>query len=302
MKGSVVVEVPASVANLGPGFDCLALAVELRNRVELRPAETTSQVEIEGEGTGELPGDQSNLILRAARHLFHHLGRKPFPLHVRAANAIPLASGLGSSAAAILAGLAGAAALLEVQMPAPRLLGLAMELEGHGDNLAAAWYGGVTIALPQRKQLVVQRIPPPRWKAIIVLPQLERSTAAMRRALPEQVPLQDAAFNLARLATLITALQRGEMELLAQAMQDRLHQPYRLPLLPGAQQAMQAARQAGALGVALAGAGPSVVAFAPRSPRAVGRAMVEAFRQSGMPARALLLDLADQGIRVQRCR
>jgi|Deesub1362A_J573_1020465.scaffolds.fasta_scaffold02916_2 homoserine kinase len=300
MKGRVVVEVPASVANLGPGFDCLGLALELRNRVELKPAPQVEEVHIHGEGEGELPTDASNLILRAAHHLFEHVGGRRRPMQVRAHNAIPTSSGLGSSAAAILAGVAGAAALLEIDLPDRVLLGLAMELEGHGDNLAAAWHGGLTVALPQADGLTALRISPPPWKVLIILPGLRRSTAAMRRALPAQVPLPDAAFNLARLAALVIAFQRGRMELLSQAMEDRLHQPYRLPLLPGAQEAMEAGRRAGALGVALAGAGPGLLAIAPHGHQAIERAMVQAFRHHDVPVRTLLLDLAAEGIRIQR--
>lgn len=289
------VRVPATIANLGPGFDSLALAVELYNQLSVEPRGAGLQIRFEGEGQEVLPTDQRNLIVQAMQRLAESRGKQLPGFELIGRNHIPLGSGLGSSAAAIVAGLLAADALLATGLSHSQLLKLAAQLEGHPDNVAAALLGGLVIVGPGQQPPLYHRLEPAIDELVVVVPAIELPTRAMREALPDRVPLQDAAFNLGRAALTVEALRGGDLTLLAEAMHDRLHQPYRQSHIPGFAQVSEAARQAGAAAVALAGAGPAMVAFAERNLAAVGRAMVEAFQAAGIPARELVLKVDRQG-------
>ncbi len=295
---TVRVTAAASTANLGPGFDSLGLALGLRNRIELSPADRVA-VEVQGEGADRLPRGGGNLVLRAANMLYQALGEKPPPLSLRAENAVPLGSGLGSSAAAVVSGLVAANVLSGGRLERGDLLRLAEEIEGHADNAAAALYGGLVIVAPGSQGPLARTVAIPPMQVAVTLPEMELATHAMRRALPELVPLADAAFNVGRAALVVEALRTGDYELLARAMEDRLHQPYRVPFLPGYGEVEAAARRAGAAAVALSGAGPAVVAFAPVGHEAIARAMAEAFRAAGVEARQFVLPVDVEGTRVE---
>ena len=293
------VKVPATTANLGPGFDALGLALDLWNEAEFTPGEKDWTVEVTGEGAGILPTDSTNLIARAARLLFERAG-KPAPagLRIRCTNRIPLGSGLGSSAAAAVAGLVGANALLDEPLDVIEILRLAAELEGHPDNAAPAILGGLVVAATQGKDVIARKIEIPVLSVIVVVPEFNLPTHAAREALPRQVALADAVFNLGRTALVVEALRSGDLALLGQAMQDRLHQPYRLKLIPGAEAALAAARQAGAAAAALSGAGPGVVAFGRGALEPISQAMRAAFGAAGLSARAWSLSVSSQGAQV----
>jgi homoserine kinase len=273
------VSVPATTANLGPAFDCLGLALTLRNRVEITPARET-RVVVEGEGAGLLPENEDNLVLLAMQHLARYAGQPLPPVHVLQQNAIPVGSGLGSSAAAVTAGLLAAGALLDTELPAPLLLALATELEGHADNVAAALYGGLVLVAGEE----VLPLPVAPLRAVVVLPAVTLSTQAARAALPESVPRADAVFNLGQMGLLLQALAQGDHDLLARAMADRLHQPYRVPLIPGMAAALEAAHAAGAA-ACLSGAGPSLIAFASTGHRELAEKMRAAFAAAGVASR-----------------
>jgi len=288
MSHSYSLRVPASTANLGPGFDCLGLALKLYNYVRVRPAERTS-VLLSGHGGQELPRDESNLMLRSAAELARRAGRQLPPLAWEAHHDLPLARGLGSSSAAIVAGVLVADAVLGLGLPRRELVRVAAEIEGHPDNVAPALLGGLTICLPGSEPLQVGRIEPhPDLRVVLLLPHFQISTAEVRQVLPQSVPYADAVFNLSRAAAVVAALREGQWELLGQAMEDRLHQPYRLPLMPGVAEVMQVAREAGAHGVALSGSGPTVAAFCTDRASAVARTMLEAAGRLQMPASALV--------------
>lgn len=288
------VRVPATVANLGPGFDTLGLALDVFNEVELGVVDETDevpgagrpQVVVEGEGASELPRDETNRVVQAATLLWRRVrGRVP-RFQARCLNRIPLRSGMGSSAAAAVGGLVAAHRLLGKPLGLQELLELAWELEGHGDNAAPALAGGLTVVLPQGRQVL--RLDPPALDVAVALPHRRWSTQAARGVLPEQVPRRDAAFNVAGAAAVVASLASGKLDFLRDAMADRLHQPYRLPHIPGAQAALEAGLAAGAYGVALAGAGPAVMAFTPPGQaEAVAQAMARAFEAEGEGARAL---------------
>ncbi|MBI4260789.1 MAG: homoserine kinase [Actinobacteria bacterium] len=252
---------PATVANLGPGFDALGLALDLANEVEL---DTDGEgVRVEGEGAGEVPTDDSNLVHRALVALSTHAGRPLPPFGLRCRNRIPLERGLGSSASAVAAGLALAAALLEMEVPVGVLLGLAEDLEGHVDNAAACLLGGLTIAHREPEGWRAARlVPHPDLRPVVLVPGGRLTTARARRALPETVPFGDAAFTAGRAALLVHALTE-DPALLPAAMQDRLHEPTRLELSPETAEAARALRARG-VAVCVAGSGPSLVAFEQR--------------------------------------
>jgi homoserine kinase len=332
----VRVRVPATSANLGPGFDCLGIALDLWNAATFIPEEQPGvRLEIQGEGEQILPRDEKNQIALAFLRLCQATGKAPPPgLTIRCENSIPLSSGLGSSSAAIMTGLLGANLLTGEPLSTCELLDLANAIEGHPDNVAPALLGGLVIAIqkpvenqgltreevfpedldlpgqstagrqsrrrtipPITHTVVARKIPTPPLTAAIAVPALHLPTREARRALPTFVPMQDAVFNVGRTALVVEALRSGDLELLRDAMEDRLHQPYRNRLMPGAENAIAAARIAGAA-AAISGAGPSVIAFAhPSTASQVASLMVEAFRGSGIDAREMVVSISAEGSR-----
>ena len=296
------VRVPATTSNLGPGFDALGLALRLYNTLEVDAA-PTPRIEIEGEGAMSLPRDTSHLAYRAALAVLEavrgrHSGMSPRALHLRQHNRIPLARGLGSSAAAIVAGAAGANALLGGPLDRAALIDLAARMEGHPDNVAPAVLGGlVACVAAEAGRIRTIRLIPKRLRVVIAIPEFAVSTAEARRLLPETVPFGDAVFNVTRTALLVAALVEGRMDLLDEATRDRLHQPYRARLVPGLESVFAAARLAGAHGVALSGSGPTVVAFG--EARGLGDAMRKAFEAAGASCRAIEADIDTDGTVVE---
>lgn len=294
----VSVTVPASTANLGPGFDCLALALGLRNTVEFYAIKQGLEIDVEGEGEERMALDTTNLIYRAAEAVFEKVGRRPEGLRIHAVNSIPVGSGMGSSSAAIVGGLAAANALVDGRLSRDALLRLAHALEGHPDNVAAAIFGGLTLVSASGDELLVKALPVSPLRVVIALPDLKLSTAQARAALPEQVPLKDAVFNIGRAVFTVQALVEGNYELLRWAMADRLHQPYRKRLIPGYDAVVTEARKAGAAAVALSGAGPSLVAFAPDRHWEIANHMQAAFEANGLDCRPFVLPVDRQGVQV----
>lgn len=300
----VKVVVPASTANLGPGFDCLGLALALYNTVELAviPLGEGLDVDVHGEGQEVLPRDGSNLIMIAVNQIADAMGYGPVALYVRATNGIPLNSGLGSSAAATVGGLVAANALFEAQISREALLHRAYKIEGHPDNAAPAIFGGLTVTGAEGETVRLLELPLPPMQVVVVLPEVQLSTAAARAALPARVPLQDAVFNIGQAIFVAQALQQGDYDMLRWAMRDRLHQPYRKGLIPGYDAAVSAAREQGAAAVVLSGAGPSLAAFAPDHHQAIAAAMQAAFAGAGVAARAFVLPVDQQGVQVSVLR
>ncbi len=240
---SVSVRVPASSANLGPGFDTFAAALSLELELRVSAADRfalTSNL--------PLPADRTNLIVAAFERLHPADG-----LHFEISSQIPLSGGLGSSAAAIVAGLLAATKIASVDVD---LLALASELEGHPDNVAAALLGGVVVCADGRAERLD---PPPGLAAVLVVPEAGVVTATARAALPASVPLADAVYNTAHGALLLLGLVRGDLELVARGLRDRLHQPYRASLYPRSAELAARAIELGALGATISGAGPSIL-------------------------------------------
>jgi homoserine kinase len=266
--------------------------------VELWETKQGLEIDVEGEGEGHLPLDATNLVVRAAEKVFQKTGRRPPGLRVHAVNGIPLGSGMGSSAAAAVGGLAAANALVDGGLTRDDLLRLAYEMEGHPDNAAAALFGGLTLVSATGDELLVRSLAVPPLKVAIALPQVRLSTAEARAALPEQVPLKDAVFNVGRALFTVQALTTGDAALLRWAIADRLHQPYRKRLIPGYDAVVAEARKAGAGAVALSGAGPSLVAFASDKHAEIAGTMKAAFEANGVACRTFVLPVDQQGVQV----
>ncbi len=288
----VRVSVPASVANLGAGFDCLAAAVGVRAEIAL----ARSAAPIVAVSGAQVPQDPSNLVYRSAAAVAEVAGYAG-AFELRAYFPIPLRSGLGSSAAAIVSGVVAAARLLDAPLDTNGLLNLAVTLEGHPDNVAAALLGGVVVVARNGTGLRWSRVTPSLPLAVVLaIPDLEVETAAARQVLPEVVSLPDAVFNLGQVALLVTALSQGRADLLRDALCDRLHQPYRASLVPGFEAVVEAARAGGAYGAVLSGSGPTVAALSPPEATAVvGAAMCDAFAASGVESRVVVTEVDPSG-------
>ena len=295
MAKRAAVRVPASSANLGPGFDVLALALDLHLTVEARESAKTT-ITWEGEGAKEVPLNRKNLIVRAAEDPFAGWSRPLTGLELRVRNEIPIGRGLGSSAAAIVAGIMLGAKLRGLRMPVQRILELAVPLEGHGDNLAAALYGGFCIAVIENGGVRAHRLDwPSRWRAVVFVPNGLSPTHEARRLVPRRPAREDAVFNLGRVAEWVLACSQKDRSLVASAMDDRLHQPGRARAYPYLDDTIAAAEQAGALGAALSGAGGSVIAIADRNLAAIASAMTKAAGSHGSKGKPLTLRSAAAG-------
>ena len=260
---SVTVRVPATSANLGPGFDTLGLALALYDELHVTATPSGVTVDVHGVGAGEVPTDETNLVVRSIRHAFDHYGIAMPGVALEAHNVIPHGRGLGSSGAAIVSGIMAAKGLLEgvVDIDAEAVLTLATELEGHPDNVAPAIFGGLTIAWttpdgPKAKKLIVHRGVSP----VVCVPAATMSTALARSLQPESVPHADAVFNVSRSALLIASLIQSP-ELLLEATEDRLHQDYRASAMPETNALIQILRANG-LAAVVSGAGPSILVLA----------------------------------------
>jgi len=315
----VVVSVPATCANLGPGFDCLALALHLRNHFEVTLGSETPVVPVGAGGydpaarpaikiagapadVAHLAAREDNLFLRAFRALCTHCGVAAPSLAASIWVHLPPKRGLGSSATAVVGGLLAANALLGEPVRLEELLDLAVACEpgNHADNVAAALLGGlvVTGARDDYGRLVSLPLPvPPQLRAVLFIPDMSVETVHGRSLLPAMYPRGDVTFNLSRVALLLAALQTGRFDVLATAMDDRIHQPYREPLFPALGPLIAAGRAAGAHGVCLSGSGSSVLALVTRDAEAVRAAMADAARACGVAGRSLVVEISREGAR-----
>jgi homoserine kinase len=291
----VSVSVPASVANLGPGFDCLALALDLHNTIEVDVRGDNFDILIEGEGADQLPRDHRNLCLRAVSRRFELAGKSIPNMIMRLHNRIPLSSGLGSSSAAIIGGILVANALLGDVMEPIRILELASEFEDHLDNATACLLGGFIAVVREGDEVMTQQFPIPDLTLVIILPEIDISTIQMRQILPKKIAFEDAVHNLGYLVLTLDAIRSGNIEGLSKVMKDKLHQPYRTPLIPGYHDAEMAAFASGAAAVCLSGAGPAMVAFTKDNHNAIAQAMCDAYRNVGVEAKQFILPVSHSG-------
>ncbi len=296
----VKIRVPGSTSNLGPGFDCLGLALGLYNELTLEehaePGQTV--VEISGEGESDLPRGAENMLVKAANAVI--AGRARGRLVFKAVNRIPIARGLGSSAAAIVAGLLAANELFDNALGVRELFQYAATLEGHPDNAAPALLGGLTLCFRKLKSVEAVALKAHNdLCAAVCIPEFELATSKARAVLPATVLREAAVDNIARAALLTPALERGLWPLLEEATKDNLHQPYRAPLVPGLEAVLRAARAAGPCGAALSGSGPTTVALGRKGPaaRRIAAAMQAEFLKHGIKSRAMVLAIDRQGAR-----
>lgn len=284
----VSVRVPATTANLGPGFDCLGLALDIYNGVSLEESEASSII-VSGEGSKTLSRTANNLVFKAVSLVYQEAGKALPRLRLSCQNNIPLKRGLGSSAAAVVGGLVAANLLCGKPLSQSQILKLAWRLEGHPDNVAPALLGGCRVTVLDRDEVISISIPvPPELEAVLFIPDFEMSTREARAVLPSEISRADAIFNIGRAALLVAALTTGQLDCLKLATQDRLHQPARQTLFPTMGMLFEAALGAGALGVFLSGAGSTILALTVNKASTIAQAMVEAAAVQNISGRAMI--------------
>ena len=298
------ISIPASTSNLGASFDACGLALSLYLRVTVEQGVDGFEVVPSGEGADRLPRDESNLIPRVARYVAGQRGRKLEGARLLVQNEIPLTRGLGSSSSAIIAGISVYEALSGERLTDEETLGYALHFEDHGDNLAPSLLGGLVVACvvesdQGRSLKTIKRAWPARVKVVLAIPDYEMDTREMREALPSTVSLSDAVFNVQRAALLQAAISEERFELFSEALRDRLHQAHRLPHGPGLSEVLrmndEADRYPGLLGVAMSGAGSTMIAFATQNLGEIGRAMTDRFGASGVRARTIEVEVDNRG-------
>ncbi len=296
----VRVRVPATTANLGCGFDILGLALQLYNTFTLSVTSDPGWRVTLPPGVS-MPTNEDNLFYQAAGRLFERVGYTPTALHLSLDIDIPLARGLGSSATAVIGGLVAANHLTGDRVDRDSLLDMAVDIEGHPDNVTPAFVGGLTLSYS--KEGLQAYLPLPCAKElrfVVAIPNFALSTTQARAVLPAQVSRADAVFNSSRIALLVYALHHQRYDLLATAMEDRLHQPYRASLIPGMVEAIAAGKAANALGVALSGAGPTLIALATEQEEAIAQALQEAFAQHHVACQTRILAADTSGAVIVR--
>ncbi len=303
MPKSVKIQVPGTTANCGPGFDAVGIACSIYNDLELiLTTDRGLTIELSGEGQDTIPKDQRNVVWQAICTVFKKIGFECQGAHLKMNNRIPLSRGLGSSAAAIVAGLMAANAVTGMQLTKNDIMDLATTIEGHPDNVAPAIFGGITLSivenLAEKHAHCLRFIPPAPLNMIVAVPDFVLSTKAARQVLPEFVPHKDATFNVSRTALLVGALCQGEFSYLKHALDDKLHQPYRRKLITGMDDVFRAAMEHGALGSAISGAGPCLIAFATQNQNAIGEAMVKAFLSHDIYSYFLVLNIDTDGAKI----
>ena len=270
----VSVKVPATSANIGPGFDCLGLALPIYNTVtieetvlpgtgiEINMISEEEDASIDEMIFDNIPRDESNIVYKAVEMLYNSIGQEPSELKINIQSQIPIARGLGSSAAVIVGGLMAANKLLGSPADEAALLSIATEVEGHPDNVAPAILGGFVLASQEDDGTITYKKLswPSEWDITVCIPDFELSTNIARSVLPQSVPLQDAVYNSKHLGMLIAAVETKDEKLMKAALHDKLHQPYRAKLVPGMEEIMEAFKhEDGIIGTVLSGAGPTML-------------------------------------------
>ncbi|MDR3602460.1 MAG: homoserine kinase [Desulfosporosinus sp.] len=292
----ISVKIPATSANLGPGFDCLGLALQLHNTITVE-TNRPFKISLAGSYCNGIPADESNLVWQTMCH-FWDLVHYPTPsVALTFENHIPPARGLGSSSAAIVGGLVAANTIAGSPYTKYELLQVANALEGHPDNVTPALYGGVTLSIPTEDGILPRVLAQsPKLRAVVVIPDLLLKTEKARGILPADVSRNDAVFNISHAGLLIEAFIREEYSLLKEGMRDVLHQNQRSVLIPGLLETLAAALQAGAYGAALSGSGPTLIALIPDHLQLdVSQNMLNTMNQAGITAQSLVLDIDSGG-------
>ncbi len=308
-NSTVTVTVPATTANLGPGFDCIGAALTLYNQFKFSLLDSTAEISVisvSGAEAERVSTGTDNLLYQSFLKFYQHLGQTPPPVKMEIQLGVPLARGLGSSATAIVGGLVGANLLAGSPLDNIDVMGLAIDLEGHPDNVVPALLGGCRLAAaglsdePQRRRENFWEICEVPWHddvvPVVAIPDFELSTAEARGVVPTEYSRGDAIFNIAHLGLLLRGLETGRGDWLKSALQDRIHQPYRKGLIVGYDAVRSAVMAAGGYGMVISGAGPTLLALAEKSVSAgVAQAMELAWKSEGITASALALAIDFQG-------
>jgi homoserine kinase len=298
MMTSVRVKVPASTANLGPGFDTIGMAFQLYTTITMRFAKR-AEVILHGEELKGLPTNESNLVYQMAVAIFKLIGMPVPHLQIEMWSDIPLTRGLGSSAAAIVGGLVAANELAGRPFTKEEIYLLSTKQEGHPDNVGASLFGGIVVAAMEDEKVPYLKIDPHEsLKALALIPDFQLSTEKARGILPEQYTRQDTIYSLSRTGLLVAALAQGKYELLQLAMKDRLHQPYRASLVPGLTTILENAHLYGALGTALSGAGPTIISLVQGETDPLKQFFQETLQQFGISSSVLCLQPDLEGVQI----
>ncbi|MBD0364191.1 MAG: homoserine kinase [Coleofasciculus sp. C3-bin4] len=310
---TVTVTVPATTANLGPGFDCIGAALTLYNqfkftRLDLSPSWRGKEtgvvtIDVRGEEADRVDTSANNLLYKAFLNFYQHLGRTPPPVQIEIELGVPFARGLGSSATAIVGGLVGANQLAGELLDNVELMNLAIAMEGHPDNVVPALLGGCRLSASAEEAMEEWKVCDIPWHSdivpVVAIPNFELSTQEARRVLPSHYSRADAIFNIAHLGLLLRGLATGQGDWLRASLDDRIHQPYRQTLIPGYEAVRTAALALGAYGMVISGAGPTLLALAnSASAQAVVAAMADAWKAKGITGQVRSLALDTQGARV----
>ena len=283
--------IPASTTNLGPGFDVLGLALQLYSTVSLEITGSGTEVVVSGVDVEKIPSTPEHIAFQAVESIFQRSGvQQPDGLKLTIANGIPAIRGLGGSGTAILGGLLTANVLCGNMFSLPEILNFAAAIEGHPDNVAASLYGGLVISVQEEEHIhTIQLVCDPALHVVLAIPEFTLSTQKARDILPKTVDFADAIYNISRSSLLVASVATGKLDMLPLAMKDKLHQPYRSTLIPGFNDVVEAATSAGALSIALSGAGPTIAAYCLNNMDQVGSRMQEVFNQHDIPCKIKVL-------------
>ncbi|MFH0947624.1 MAG: homoserine kinase [Elusimicrobiota bacterium] len=299
----IKIKIPATTANFGSGFDVLGASLKLYNEIEVsefRIKNSELKIEIVGEGVETLPRDGKNIVWQTMKKVFNTLHFTPYTLHMQLINNIPLARGLGSSAAARLGGIVAANEICGGKLSGDEIIQIVSQLEGHPDNVVPSFFGGLCICNFDGKNVKYTKINiPSELKAVLCIPDFELSTSKARDILPKMVSHKDAVFNSSRVALFVSAIIQKKYDLLSIAMDDKLHQPYRKKLIPGMDDVFNSAKKSGAYGVCISGSGPTILAVSgQRSATKIGQSMQKAFYKHNIKSKYIVCDFDNEGIRV----
>lgn len=296
---NVTIRVPATTANLGPGFDCLGMALDIWNEIHFHLGESPA-VNVIGHGAGELSTDTDNLVYQASTRYLKEFGNGDISFSITCDNGIPLSRGLGSSSAAIVGGVLGASILAGEKHPdMEALLRVAVDIEGHPDNVVAALFGGCQIVVEEEGVLLHQAIPLAKdFSAVLFIPDMPMPTEEARSVLPEHLTMDDAVYNLGRLALLVNSLKTGETDFLRVATKDRLHQPPREKIFPSMPLLLRSAVNAGAFGAFLSGAGPTILAITDSKELTVAYEIADTADKLGISGEIKVAKVSSQGAHI----
>ena len=292
--------IPATTANLGPGFDCLGMALDMWNEIDVSVSDKLD-IKVVGEGSGSIKLDESNLVYMAAKTVFEEIGTSLPPLSIECINRIPIARGLGSSAAAIVGGLLAANSLSGDQLSQYQMLKIASKIEGHADNIAPALLGGFRIVVQSEDEILTSSIPiPEELMSVIFIPDIPMPTKEARAILDKTVTIEDAIFNLSRVSLLVNSFATNKLDDLMIATEDRIHQPKRSEIFPAMKYVIRAAKSAGALGAFLSGGGSSVMALANSRFMTIGYEMLDAADKIGVPGEIKVVKPTHSGAQIKK--